>query len=316
MCAIGAGLLIVIGGALDGCTFEPTGLAGATDGPDGGGTISDASVSPPDGAQPADATPRDDGPLPERELHLLLTEVKTQPSDQEFVEIFNPLDTPVALDEYYLSDDPQYAVLPGAAGGEVAVGNGDAIMRFPDGATIAAGQAIVVALAEQGFRTAFGRDPDYALVPDVQPSAAAMVPVADGSRTMDINDTGEPIILFRWDGDSDLVADIDIVFVGNEPPAPGSDNRVPDKSAVETDGPDADATASQYAPDASLMTSMSFRASNAGSYQRVAREEDHEARGDGNGIDGHDETSEDTLATWGQADAAPTPGEVAAALRE
>ena len=307
-------MLIAVMGAIGACTFEPGGLAAGGGSEDGGGSLGDAAVLQPDAALVADAALRDSAPPAETELHLLVTEVKTQPSDEELIEIFNPLATAEPLDDYYLSDDPLYALLAGGSG-EIAVGNGDAILRFPAGATIGAGQVVVIALAEDGFRSAFGRDPDFAVVPADPPVAEAMVSVADAARTMDIRDTGEPIILFHWDGVSDLVGDVDMVFVGDEQPAPGTDNSVPDKSAIQVDGPDADATASQYATDAVLMTSMSFRASNAGSYQRVAAEAGHERRADGNGVEGHDETSEDTLATWGQGDMAPTPGVVAPALR-
>jgi uncharacterized protein len=296
------------------CSFEPIGDA-FTDGQDdvdagqnvtdGAPPLADAAI-PPDGSVP-------DGAPPEPAGHLLLTEVKTQPSAEEFIEIYNPLDVEVSLADYYLTDDPQYALLPGADA-EVPVGNGDAIVRFPAGAVLAAGQVIVVAVDEEGYRNRFASDPDYTLVPGSPAVAGEMESVADGSRLMDITDSGEPIVLFRWDEASDLVTDVDIVFVGNEAPL-GADNQLPDKSAVEVDGPDGDATATPYADDAAAMGPMSFRAGNGGSYSRIALEGQDEARGGGNGEDGHDETSEDTLATWRQSDAPPTPGDVAGALR-
>ncbi len=294
------------------CTFEPDGLA-ITDGEgedDAGEDLPDAAPVPD--AETDASLP--DGPPSEPDSHLLLTEIKTQPNAEEFIEIFNPLDVEVSLADYFLTDDPQYGTLPGAAG-EVPVGGGDALLRFPDGSSLAAGQVAVIALDEAGFRARFDRDADYALVPASNPVAPEMVRVADSMRSMDITDTGEPIILFRWDGASDLVTDIDIVLVGDEAPAPGQDNGLPDKSNVMVEGPDADDIESQYAADVAATPSMSFRASNAFSYQRIAPEAGREARGGGNGVDGHDETSEETLETWTQDDVAPTPGEVASALQ-
>jgi uncharacterized protein len=308
--AIRAGLAIALVLPLHGCKFEPTGLAGTPGEPDAS-QLPDAAPPPGDAAADAAMTP--DSETPEAPVHLLLSEVKTQPNDQEFIEVFNPLGTDEPLDDYYLSDDPAYALLPGT--GDAAVGGGDAVLRFPAGSTVAAGQAIVVALDEDGFRAAFDRDPDYALVPSSNPVADVMLRVADAPRLMDITDTAEPIILFRWDGMSDLVTDIDMVFVGNDAPAPGTEGALPDKSAVEVDGPDPDDRASSYVPDGAQMTAMLFRATNGGSYQRIALESGHEPRAGGNGPDGHDESSEDTSATWGQADAPPTPGAVTTALR-
>lgn len=308
--AVGAVLFV----SLAACSFDGAGLAFTDDGdePDAGEDPPDAAPPGPDAGGPDASLP--DGPLPEPDKHVLLTEIKTQPNDEEFIEIFNPLDVAVPLSDYYLTDDPLYGTLPGVSG-EVPVGGGDALLRFPDGATLAAGQVAVIALDEEGFNDQFDRDPDYALELASDPVAAAMVPVADSDRSMDITDTGEPIILFRWDGASDLVTDIDIVLVGNEAPAPGQDNGLPDKSSTTVDGPDADLVESAYAADAAETPAMSFRANNGASYQRIAPETGNEARGGGNGFDGHDETSEQTLETWTQEQLAPTPGEVAPALQ-
>jgi hypothetical protein len=296
-----------------GCQFAPGGQAGDGDGSDpDGGVEPDAGPAPVDGAPP-DAQP--DAPPPVESAHLLLTEVKTQPTEAEFIEIFNPLSVEVPLRDHYLSDDPLYAELPGAGDVELVVENGDAILRFPEGASLLPGQVIVVALDEQGFRDAFGADADYALVPASTPVSTPMEAVADGFVPMRIIDDGEPIILFRWDGLDDLVTDVDIVVVGNRARPPGDDNGVPDKSAVAVDGPDPDRRASSYSPDIATMPSMSFRSGDDSSYQRIGPEGDEEQVGDGNGVAGHDETSEQTLTTWGQTSAAPTPGVVPPGLR-
>ena len=49
--------------------------------------------------------------------HVLISEVVVTPTADEFIEIANPTGVIVALDEYYLSDDEDYALLPGALGG-------------------------------------------------------------------------------------------------------------------------------------------------------------------------------------------------------
>ncbi|HLU66743.1 MAG TPA: hypothetical protein VKZ63_10730, partial [Kofleriaceae bacterium] len=75
------------------------------------------------------------------------------------------------------------------------------------------------------------------------------------------------------------------------------------------DGPDDDDVATLYRADSALM--MPMVAMDGGSYQRIRLEEGHELAAGGNGVSGHDETSENTRATWEQdVGTVPTPGEV------
>lgn len=291
------------------CSFDPGVDIGGPGRPDAG-PVPDAGRIPD--AAPPDAAMDPDGPLPPAGLHLLLTEVKAQPSASEFIEIWNPLDEAVALRDYYLSDDKEYDRLPeyDRLGSEVPVNNNDAILRFPEGAMLGAGQVAVVALDEQGFAAAFLASPDYAVRPAAVPLADAMEVVADGSveRSMELTDSGEAIVLFRWNGQSDLVTDVDIVVAGNDPGEPGAENGVPDKTGKAIDGPDDDDDESTYAADGATLPANPVR--STGSYKRIALEGAAEPDAGGNGVDGHDETSEDTLTTWSQADTPPTPGVV------
>jgi uncharacterized protein len=294
-----------------GCTFDSIGFAGEGSAVDAGMGMADTDPPAMDaGDERPDARP------PEPAGHLLLTEVKTQPTAGEFIEIWNPLDQEQALDEYFLSDSSYYSRLP--AGSPTNIGNGDAVLEFPKGATLAPGQVIVVARDEQSFRQSAGRDPDYAIVVAASdPVAQPMTSLAGGNAPMDITDIGEPIVLFRWDRASDLVADVDIVVVGNDPPAANAPNGngLPDKTDLALDGPDRGAQESTYAAEAADMPAMSYRAGNMGSYQRIAPEGEFEAGVGGNGVDGHDETDEDTSQTWAQMDGLATPGELADSLR-
>jgi hypothetical protein len=304
--------IVLIAAITAGCQFAPGGSAGPGD----GGPLPDARPEPEPDAPPMlpDAS-LPDGPPPEPSAHLLLTEVRTQPLASQFIEIFNPMSVAIPLDDYYLSDDPLYARLPEfVPPDEAPVTSRDGIMRFPPGSMVMPGQVIVLALDEDGFRDAFGTDADFALTPASTPVAATMIPVADGLVPLQLVVDGEPVVLFTWDGLRDLVTDVDIVLVGNDAPAPGADNGLPDKSEIAVDGPDEGTRPLTYEPDAAAMISMSFRATVNGSYKRIAPEGSEEPRGTSNGIAGHDETSEDTLATWTQTDSAPTPGVVPSSL--
>jgi hypothetical protein len=131
-----------------------------------------------------------------------------------------------------------------------------------------------------------------------------------------LTNAGEPIVLFQWDGHSDLVRDVDIMIVG----APnGAANTLPNKSNITQDSlTDPDAAPSKYAVDAGTIHAQSAAPGNGVSTKRIALEEGHEIHGgNGNGPLGEDETSEDTSVTWdGTAPAfsVPTPGKVPAEL--
>ena len=49
--------------------------------------------------------------------HLLISEAVVTPTANEFIEIANPTGSAIDLTDYYLSDDEDYALLPGAFGG-------------------------------------------------------------------------------------------------------------------------------------------------------------------------------------------------------
>lgn len=259
------------------------------------GNHSDAGV--------ADAEPLPPAPPPS---HLLLTEVYSQIAMYELVEIYNPTDAAIALDDYYLADDALYAQLaaldqPGAP----AIAVSDFIVGFPAGAAIEAGGVVVVALDGVGFASFFPAAADYAI--DAPGASTPMRRVAVGADAQ-LSDQGEMIVLFRWEGIADRVQDIDLVLAG----IPQASNRAVDKSAIAVDGPDGDAVPSEYAADAATIPVFDDVTSDAHSYKRIALEGLAEAATGGNGITGHDETSEQTSVTWGQglSFSAPTPGVV------
>lgn len=249
----------------------------------------------------ADAAPPDAAPPPPP-AHLLLSEVYSQVSIDEFVEIYNPTDSEVDLSDYYLADTPEYPRLPE---GLPAIAARDWVVRFPAGARIDAGEVVTVAARADTFIGAYGAPPDYALTGTGAPLMDAVAIDTDPR----LEDTGEMLALFTWDGNSDLVADVDLLLVGIPQ---NDDNRLPDKSGLSVDGPDADGTPSSYAADAMTMPRFFDVTNSAQSYKRLAFEGFDEVAEGGNGLTGHDETSENLRATWSQNTAlsAPTPGTV------
>jgi hypothetical protein len=234
--------------------------------------------------------------------HLLLSEVALTPSDGEFVELYNPTGGTISLGNYYLADNNSYASLPM---GTSAPDLGDFIVRFPPGATIAPGQTVVVAMAGVGFSTTYLTAAQYEVI-GTDPGVPDMVQVRM-SGTPALTNAGECIGLFYWDGATDLVRDVDLVNAG----VPVFANRIAGKTGLLVDGPDADVIASAYLADAVTLPLQASAPGPGFSTKRVALEAGQETQAGGNGITGHDETSENTLLTWDHVFSAPNPGVVA-----
>jgi hypothetical protein len=235
---------------------------------------------------------------------LLLSEVVLTPDAGEMIEIVNTSTDDVDLTTYYLSDSGNYYRMPL----DKTVDATDFIVKFPDGAHIPGHTAFTIALAATAsFTTTYGVAPTFSLK-DTGTTTLMMTSIAMIGMPQ-LTNPGEPIILFQWDGQSDLVRDVDILIAG----APATNNALPSKSGVLQDGPDADAQMSQYAADAGSMRTQGPAPGVGQSIKRILLEDCHETQsGTGNGVDGHDETSEDTTATWDGATAnpftPPTPG--------
>ncbi len=250
----------------------------------------------PVGSNPdAPVTPPADGPVtPPTGGSLLITEVALAPAASELVEIANPTSQTVDLSTYYLSDSGKYFQVPAGT----TVDANDFIVRFPAGATLGPGQVITVALdTAANFQTAYGVAPSYAITGGTMQSIAA-------NSTPTLTNAGELIVLFSWDGQSDLVRDVDLVLIG----VPSAANGIIDKSGQAIDGPDADSAPSTYATDARTIGAQTAAPAAGQSTKRIALEGSSELHTGGNGLAGDDETSENTATTWDSTFTAPTPG--------
>jgi cysteine-rich repeat protein len=229
--------------------------------------------------------------------HLVVTEVVTRPAAAEMIEIFNPTHSAVALSSYAISDSHLYYEV---AGGTFATANGtDFAAHFPDGAVLAPGGYAVVALGNasggtQSFVATYGKAPDFELRPTANqatddPAVPNMVAAAGGSigASASLTDGGEPVILFILDG-AQVIHDVDYLYYG----APSASNPVVDKTGIVSG-------ASTYLPDTPESAQRAVAApGEAGSIQRCVYAESSEKSGGGNGIGGHDETSEDATTAY------------------
>lgn len=222
------------------------------------------------------------------------------PTTGEFIEIANPTALSVALEHYYLSDSGNYFRVPNTA----TVDQTDFIVKFPAGATIGARSVITVALdTAANFQAVHAMPPTYSI------AGGTMTPVATNG-TAQLTNNGELVVLFYWDG-ADRVADSDLVLAG----APTAGNGLNDKSGIVMDGPDADTMGTAYATDARTITGQGGAPSSGVSTKRTQPELGNEVQvGAGNGVEGDDETSENTAVTWDATYTTATPGVVPASV--
>jgi hypothetical protein len=262
-----------------------SGTASSSGGSSSGGT-GDSGTDAEGGAPAAD--------------HLLISEIGVAPPGGEFIEIYNPTSQSVDLSNYYLSDNALYRGIATDAGWApvLATANTDFLARFPSGATIAPGAVVVIA-TDGTFETTFGKCPNFILEANdlacANGTAKAMLAPTDGGigTVAGLSNDREMVILFTWDGASATVKDVDYVTWGT---TFDSETRV-DKTGVPGYVADTDAAGQKPAVAPGSVQSI----------ERCSKSEQGEKRTGGNGITGHDETSEPLDASF-VLQLTPTPG--------
>jgi hypothetical protein len=229
--------------------------------------------------------------------HLLITEVgmrglnsATLADSTEFVEIYNPTGAAIDLSNYYLSDVNSYYTVPVTGQIDIAASTTDFAFRFPFGATIAPGQAQVVAIDGPRYKRGTGVDANYQMVVSAN-SVTTATPMIDVMTNKPagwpafgfFTNGGEFTWLFYWDQVSDLPCDIDLVYWGTSTGA----NLVARKTnAICQDGPDAGAGTTCFNNDAgntagTMTKPLSVPANGTGTRQRVTAEGAEGANGNG-----------------------------------
>lgn len=213
--------------------------------------------------------------------HLLISEIVVTPTNAELVEVFNPLEEAVSLQDVWIADFPDYYTV---TSGAPSVGATDFLVQFPPGSSIEPGERLVVAIDAAGeFAAAYGEPADFDIHTMPGEAVMGMSGLANGD---------EMIILFQWDGAAPLVRDLDYVIWGNASDAV-------DKTGVMAGG-------QSYAADTPAgMQSVVGAPQGSTALHRCDIEEPGEIEEGGNGVLGHDETSEDIAAAF--AEAVPSP---------
>lgn len=284
-------------------TTTPTGTATGTTDVGGGGSGTTTTTTGGNGGSGAQGGQPED-PCVVGADHLLISEVATGPVTHEFIEIWNPGSTAVDLTHYFLSDNSvYYKIAYGQAWDpETSVAGTDFLAQFPAGASIGAGQVLVVQAGSGDFRSTFSECPDYVMANSPRPCGSTSVPplvapqnggIGDQAGTLLSNDR-EMVVLFCWGGQTSTVKDVDYVTWGDDYSGPWRIDKS-GEAGYEADRP----VASQQPAFAALETN---------SIARCDEEESAETTSGGNGISGHDETSENMGASFAVL-CTPNPGE-------
>ena len=234
--------------------------------------------------------------------HLLISELGVSPSGGEFIEIWNPTNVAVDLSDIYVSDNSSYTSMAAGQPWSPVTNNPgtDFLARFPPNTVLAPNQVFVIA-GSPDFEMQFTRCPDFILATSapscsfgvIQPMVApALGGIGDKAGNLLSNDR-EMVVLFRWDGKSSTVEDIDYLTWGTA----FEDATRADKTTVPGYAPDT--PRAQQKPASAAPQGMSIERCNA--------DEPGEKTSGGNGITGHDETSEDFGAAFAKP-STPSPG--------
>jgi hypothetical protein len=239
--------------------------------------------------------------------HLLISEVSVQPATGEFVEIYNPTNAAVDLSNVYLSDNSTYHTVTAGTWNPITNNAGtDFLARFPNGTSIAAGGVIVLGF-DPGYEQFYTDCPDFvvgtaALTCNMANVPAMLAPVTNSiTDSANLSNDDEMLVLFRWSGNAnDPVEDLDYVIWGAYDAT---------DAGARMNKTNVSGYAAETAP--AQQTSAAAPALNQ-SAQRCDFEIGEDTSG-GNGITGHDETSENLAQSFEVTDN-PSPGSKNACL--
>jgi hypothetical protein len=230
--------------------------------------------------------------------HLLLSEVLVPSSSEAgtaFIEIYNPTDQSLSLNNVHLSNYDTYYKMVNA---DYSNNTAKFLVKFTD-IEIAPKANLVIALDGSAFTGKFTSSADYEIA-GTDDNTADMVVLYAGSN-IKLESSNGFLILFQWDGSSDLIQDIDYISWGF------FTTGLMDKSGVSIDGPDANNDASNYLDDLSAASQKKATIPTGGqSLQRNGIVEIDEVTTGGNGLNGHNEATENWRTSF--VASAPSPG--------
>ncbi len=215
--------------------------------------------------------------------HLIFSEIVITPGDGEYIQITNPTDQNVNMSNYYLTDAVDtvngkfYYYLP--SGSNYHSGSAtDFTARFPENFILSAGSSITIAVDSAKFKDYYSENAGLAIKNNFRQAVDETNSI--GGAPVYLDDIQESLILFYWDGTAATVKDVDYLVWGSR-------LHCVEKSDVSGYNDDTPISQQEYV-EAHVVDEK---------FQRINGEGSEIASG-GNGITGHDETSEPFTETW------------------
>lgn len=218
--------------------------------------------------------------------HLIFSKICIAPNEAQFVEIYNPTENSINLNEpgdgaYYLTDgtnsnSSKYYYNITTGDNYWSESASDFFIQFPENTIIEAGSYLIISMHDDVIYNSY-----YNSNPDTSLEA-----IAGGDDTyyelsaLSILSPAESLILFKWDGVSNTVQDVDYFLWGNN-------SFAIDKTGI-----------SGYLDDTPVSNQVFIETSNDHYYYNRKSNVETDEILNGNGITGHNETSENFVSSF------------------
>ena len=139
--------------------------------------------------------------------HLIFNRVCVNPNEGELIEIYNPTSETIDLSNYYLSDQNDY--YNWVFGNSSNLGSRDFLIKFPDGSQIQSQESFfITTISNEEFFNYYDEMPNISLI-----NTEFEISEIGSSAALDNNQ--EMLILFYWDGSSEIIQDVDYFLWGS-----------------------------------------------------------------------------------------------------
>ena len=210
--------------------------------------------------------------------HLVFNRISVNPNEAELIEIYNPTNETINLSNYYLSDQNDY--YNWIFGNSSNLNSRDFVIKFPEGSEIKSQESfLITTLSNDDFFDYYDGMPDISLID-------TNFEISEIGLSAGLDNSQEMLILFYWDGVSEIIQDVDYFLWGST--LRGFSKTI-DEGYTYNDTSIEDQFFIRNYSDSDFTDSL---------YVRNNISENSEIQLDGNGITGHDETSENFVESW------------------
>ena len=210
--------------------------------------------------------------------HLIFNRVCVNPNEAELIEIYNPTDEVIDLSNYYLSDQNDY--YNWVFGNTSNLSTQDFLIKFPNNTQINPQESLSITTQPiSDFSNYYGYEPDISII-DTE------FEIYEIGSNANLSNSQEVLILFYWDGSSSIIQDVDYFLWGSTSQAV---SKTTDEGYIYND---------TNIDDQIFIRNYGTSTYSDSLYVRNSIDEINENQNQGNGITGHDETSEDLALSW------------------